>query len=130
MRYYTQGISNELQTNKASVASGLPSGSKNSPLKTNNELFGNLFTALMVHEVVGQGTGEVSEIFGTLRSTPRTDGEKMFSQEVSVTSRVKGVREEYNQDEHRNFRWMIEEAKKLKMILEKFEDVLSTQGGF
>ena len=119
----------QMQSHKATVSSGVSSSSRSEAFKQ-LDVFGQLFQALMTTEVVGQGTGEVSTIYGTMQSTPRTDDRKLFSQPTSQTSRVKGVREEYNQDEHRNFNWMMQEAKKLKEILERFENILAEQGGF
>ena len=127
MKYPIQGLSDQLQTQKATLASGVTPAPKKVS-NQNQEMFGNLFRALMSHEVVGAAAGEVSEIYGTLRSTPRTDNDKLFTQQTSTTSRVKGVKEEYHQEEHHNFQWMIEEAKKLKALLEKFEDILANQG--
>lgn len=118
----------QIQSNKATVSSGISLSPRNEHLRS-LDVFGRMFQALMSSEVMGGTAGEVSHVYGTPQAPSRTEDRKLFSQPTSETSRVKGIKEDYNQNEHHNFQWMMQEAKKLKSLLDKFETVLAGQGG-
>lgn len=78
-------------------------------------------------EIAGEGVGEVSELYGTLQSASRTEDSKFMSQELSKNSRVKAVKEDYNQEEKRHFDWMMQEARRLHALLNKYDEVLKQE---
>jgi len=115
-------MNEQIQGSRAASAMDKSAPKKDESVQDN--LFVNMMKAVMSKQISGAGTNEISQVYGTLISSEKAQMEQKKAEELSRSGRVKAIKEEYNEEESRNFAWMMTEAKRLKKMLAKFEELL------